>query len=185
MATATMTGPQSKPPASPPPADKDDICNILTSDEIATLKRGYDRDAMNQAAIAAVAGPYQPGTDFVKFIVDHFYDPERWPPDQREQCMISLLTPHCVGQGLLLAVHLYWGLMEGLSAHQIADTILLAGAYSGIPNFTNGIGTLRTTLMVCKQQANTGNAGDANCLAVVHALAQTYALPTGPTMAPK
>jgi hypothetical protein len=145
------------------------------------LKTGYNRDTMNQAAIASVSGPYEPATAFVKFVVDHFYDPDRWPPDRREQVLIAILTVHCRGEGLLVAAHLYWGLMEGLPVHVIADTLLLTSAYTGIPNFTSGIGTLKSTLNVLKRLADAPDAATAvNCLNVMKQLTAAFTLPGGP-----
>jgi len=129
-----------------------------------------------------VSGPFPPGLPFVEFVVGHFYDWERWSPEKREMIVISLLTEQQRGQGLLLAVHHYWGLMEGLSPHVMADTMLLASCYTGIGNFTSGLGTLKIVLTVLKKLADSGNPDDVNCLNVFKQLVATFSLPNGPTL---
>ncbi len=51
---------------------------------------------------------------------------------------------------LFLAIHIYWGLMEGLSPADIGWTQLLTGAYEGIDKYSNGVSVLSTTLTAMK-----------------------------------
>lgn len=134
-----------------PPTASHDIRAILTDAQLQQLRRGYDRTAMNRAATAALVGPFPPATAFVQFVIDHFYDPKRWPPDRRELCVITYFTAQSGGDTSNLATHIYWGLMEGLTPEEIADTILLASVYSGIDNYTNAIGALRRVLTVLRE----------------------------------
>ncbi|MCC6552238.1 MAG: hypothetical protein IT372_04350 [Polyangiaceae bacterium] len=131
-----------------PPRPRD-VREILTEEQIARLRAGYDREAMNRAAIGALISPFPPSRAFAEFVVGHFFDPQRWPPDRRELCLITYFTADGA-DATNLGTHIYWGLMEGLTPDVIGDTILLAAAYSGIDNYTNGINVLRHVLLVLR-----------------------------------
>ena len=73
------------------------------------------------------AGPYPPAAPLVEFIMGHFYDRERWRPDRREEVLIGLLTAHCNGQGLPLAVQLVgarWRDEELLAVARAVDGVV-------------------------------------------------------------
>jgi len=119
---------------------------ILTSEQVDAIRKGYDRELMNRAAAHAIVSPYPRAQAFADFLTTHFYDSDRWPGDRREQCLITYFTSHSAGNAFNLGVHLYWGLMEGLDVPTIADTILLTSAYAGIDNYSNAIGVLKKVL---------------------------------------
>ena len=75
----------------------------------------------------------------------------------RELILISVLGRQ--GNAYFLAIHIYWGLMEGLSVSAIANTLLLTSWYEGISLWSAQSGTLRTTLDVLKQQVADGKTG--------------------------
>jgi len=148
-----------------------DVREILGEPELARLRAGYDRDAMNRAALDALISPFPPARAFAEFVVGHFYDAERWPPDRRELCLITYFTVEGGNDHVNLGTHIYWGLMEGLSPEVIGDTILLASVYSGIDNYTNGIGVLRRVLTVLREIADGPDADQAaRSLSVVQRL---------------
>src|SRR5262249_2383719 len=88
---------------------------------------------------------------YIDVINDAFYNtdlPDDAVPDlrrkalsvpDRERCLIALLAAR--GESWALAVHVYVGLMEGISPEEIAHIIYLAGIYSGVSNFIGGIET--------------------------------------------
>lgn len=150
-----------------------EVTGILSAEQIATLKRGYDRAGMNHAALVGVGAPYEPGKPFVELLIGRFFDASRWPPGERELCIIAMLAQQYGGSGAFLAIHLYWGLMEGLSPEKLADALLLMGVYTGISNYNAGIGTLRKVLTLLEGLAAGPNAEEdvkwANVLAKLRA----------------
>jgi hypothetical protein len=98
-------------------------------------------------------------TPWVDFVVGYLFDSPRGSgepissldPFQREMVLVGVLTAVTKGQGVFLAIHFYWGLMQGMSVKQVADTSLLAGTYSGINVANSAMATLIQTLSVLKQ----------------------------------
>lgn len=145
-----------------------DVREILDQEQLARLRAGYDRDAMNRAAINALISPFPPARAFAEVVVGHFYDAARWPPDRRELCLITYFTVEGGDERGNLGIHIYWGLMEGLSPEVIGDTILLASVYSGIDKYTNGIRALQRVLTVLREIADGPDADRAaQCMSVV------------------
>jgi alkylhydroperoxidase/carboxymuconolactone decarboxylase family protein YurZ len=150
--------------------DPGDIRNILAPDQLAKLRGGYIAEVMNRAATAALIGPFPPATPIAEFIIGHFYRSERWEPARREQCVITYFASRAAGNEANLGIHIYWGMMEGLSADVIGDTILLAAAYSGIENYTNGIGVMTHVLTVLRALIEDPDPGAVECMNVVKKL---------------
>jgi hypothetical protein len=141
--------------------DPIDVTQILSDDDLAVLRRGYDREGMNRMALASVTAPYPPATPFVEFVVGHFFDASRWPPAERELCLVCMFAQRPGPGGLFLAIHLYWGLMEGLSPTRLADAFLLVGSYGGLDVFNAGVTTLRRVLLLLRRQATRPDAEEA------------------------
>lgn len=135
------------------------LTNILTSDEVKALVTGY---AENRAALAnfaktrASADLYPPGAPLMNALVDYFYvqgaspvaPPTLLTGKDRERCIISILASH--SSSLPLAIHLYWGLGEGLTVAELAEHLVLVGGYSGLDCYTDGLRILSTTLTALK-----------------------------------
>ena len=115
----------------------------LTSAELDALRAGYLPDVMTRVTRLAVASVYPPGAPYVDAIVDSLYGEEPVAPRDRERCVIALLAAQ--GETLTLALHIYWGLMEGLSPADVGHTVLLAGAYAGVPRYAAGLLVLEKT----------------------------------------
>ncbi len=127
-----------------------DVRGILSDADITLLRSGYDRARMKASAVAGVAGAFGPAVPYVQTMVDRLFDSAVLPPEQREVGIIALLAARSGGGGLFVAIHLYWGLMEGLPVERLADTLLLTGYYSGISVFNAGLATLIRTLTTLK-----------------------------------
>ena len=138
-----------------------DVTEILSPTALDALKAVYAPAVMLGASRAAVAAPYPPTTDYVEWIIKHLYDGERIAARDRERTLIALLASQSTGHSLMLAVHLYWGLMEGLGVAEIADTLALSGVYMGLPHYTAALGTLTGTLKILGDLVARGAALDS------------------------
>jgi len=69
----------------------------------------------------------------------------------RERCLVTLLAAH--GNAFQLAVHVYVGLMEGITPEELADLVFLAGIYAGIARMTESLDTANATLEVLTRVA--------------------------------
>lgn len=141
--------------------------DILTAAEIDALRSGYDGAALSKMAADAIAGAHAPARGFLDFVTGTFYGKESdLPPRDRELVLITLFAAR--ESSLFLGVHIYWGLMEGLTPATIAQALLLAGAYQGLPVFNESIGVLAKTLTALKEllTPSTG-VGAANVIAAL------------------
>jgi alkylhydroperoxidase/carboxymuconolactone decarboxylase family protein YurZ len=155
----------------PHSAAPNDVTQILTAGELDQLRRNYDAAAIEMASKVSIMGCYAGAVGFIDVLDKQFYaapsqrhsEPgaraQSFDPAARERILISVLTIRRGGQGRFLAVHLYWGLMAGLSVQEIADQLLLIGMYVGLPNFTASIATLQALLKRLKESVAAG--GDA------------------------
>ena len=146
------------------------VVGILGAKRLARLRRCYSRDAMLDGASHALAGRYPGAAAIWEALRDGFYWPgeERLPPVDRERCIISLLAQQRANGEL--AIHFYWGLMEGLEVEEMADILVLAGHYAGISLYSNAIALLEQVLCVMRDLPAEDDA--LGSLAVVGALAK-------------
>lgn len=150
-----------------------DVTTLLTDAQLDVLRGAYDADAMNAAARAATALPFPPAAPFADFIIGRFYTGDAWPPARRELVLIALGAANLVGNGRTLAVHLYWGLMEGLGVGEIADTLLLVGAYAGVDKYSAAMRVLRAVIEQVLVPA-VGEGGDATSGGVMRRLGGVF-----------
>jgi alkylhydroperoxidase/carboxymuconolactone decarboxylase family protein YurZ len=133
----------------------EDLATLLKADDLARLRAAYDAQAMAAANVGAVAGAFPWLRDWNQQIATTFYGPASAlaPPD-RERCLIMLLTH--TGPQLPLAVHMYWGLMEGLSIEEICQVVGLAGCYGGLPKCVEGLLVMKRVLNLLAASAASG-----------------------------
>jgi len=156
------------------------VCDILSDDDLALLRGYYDPSQMIAAATKATVGAYPDAGGLIDFLNRNFFDTASpWQPDLREGALITLLSVHTHGEGLLLVVHYYWGLMAGLTVNQICQLLLLTGIYTGLPNFTEGVNTLKTMLIVLKQEIDKDDPARLNSLSLVATFSKVFS-PTVP-----
>jgi alkylhydroperoxidase/carboxymuconolactone decarboxylase family protein YurZ len=133
------------------------LVDVLSHDQIAALQAGYHKEpgALADFAVAAYSGLYKAGSPaFSAFVSSAFTHRGNTPPSlgirgaDRERSIIALLA----GQGATseLAIHLYWGLAEGLVVEDLCQIMLLVGGYSGYSRYTTGLGVLARTLGALK-----------------------------------
>lgn len=113
---------------------------MLTQEHIAVLRDGYQAETMKAASKGAVVNRHSVGGAYVVPFVDILYNEDLMSGKDRERCLIALLSTN--GDVMTLSVHIYWGLMEGLSLEGIAQTLMLAGGYTGIATYVKGLMTM-------------------------------------------
>ena len=135
-----------------------DLRTVLSSDALNKLRDGYDASAMRTAMLTATVEPYPPLARWNEAIADTFYgDESPLAPIDRERCIIALLAHN--GAQFSLAVHLYWGLMEGLSVNELCHIIGLAACYAGIPSVGNSYPVLAKVLTTMSRISETSRYG--------------------------
>lgn len=153
-----------------------DITQVLTSDELAALRAGYDPARMVADVRTSLEVLWPPATGLVESVLAGFYVPlpetgaYRIEGGARERVVLAVLAcGH--GQPFDVAVHCYWGLMEGLDVGTVADTLLLTALYGGVARYTDGTKILGATLGLLKQLVA---AGRTDCHTVVGAIGKAF-----------
>jgi alkylhydroperoxidase/carboxymuconolactone decarboxylase family protein YurZ len=138
-----------------------DVRTILSAGALAKLREvwGREPDALTRTAHDLLIAPYPPTGDPFNALGDHAYG-QGMPPRQRERCVIAVLTAKDLETGFLLPMHFYWGLMEGLEASDIAETIFLSGMYSGIANYMSSISRFQSILQLLAELFETRTSDD-------------------------
>lgn len=125
-----------------------DVRDILDANALDQLKAHYSTELMTTVATTMAWQPYPPAKGLIGAVGERFYESTaQMCGRDREMCLITILASGGFPP-FALAVHIYWGLMEGLSVDEIADVLTLTGTYCGIPRMTDGYFTLGETLKV-------------------------------------
>lgn len=152
------------------------MTELLTDAELAALRAGYDNDAIIADVRAKLEAAWPDATPLVESVLTGFYLPVkgkktfRMKPAVRERVVLALLA-NGQGQPYDVAVHMYWGLMEGLTVQEICDTLLLTASYGGVARYTDNFKLLGFTLGLLKKLVATGTT-DAG--AVVNAISAAF-----------
>ncbi|HKP64416.1 MAG TPA: carboxymuconolactone decarboxylase family protein [Polyangiales bacterium] len=124
---------------------------------------------MSAANSGALRDIYPPLQSWGEEVSATFYDrPGPLTAKDRERCIIALVT--LLGATLPLAIHIYWGLMEGLSVEEICHTIGLSGCYGGLPKASHGLLVVERTLALLNRVSEAG----PNATAVLEALISEF-----------
>ncbi len=116
---------------------------------------------------------------YIDAIRSAFYDGTEIRPKDRERSLIAILSSR--DAGLDLAIHVYLGLMRGLSPGEIADIIFLGGIYTGVDRMSDGLAAeMEKRFTVLAQVATPpGNCKVADVMKALHD-AFTAPLPPSP-----
>jgi alkylhydroperoxidase/carboxymuconolactone decarboxylase family protein YurZ len=129
-----------------------DVGQLLAPEELAVLRRNFSGSLLYREACRRTAGPYPPAVGPLKSLLGLFYEREALlEPRQREQILSALLAMQ--GTSGEVAIHAYWGLMEGVTPEQLAATFLLVGVYAGVPRYRSAIQTLCLVCQTLKRLA--------------------------------
>lgn len=123
-----------------------DLRTIVTEPTLRALRTAYSPEAMLAANLAAVSRVAPQLAAWNDAIAATFYGPTSpLTPRERERCLITLITT--TGPGVCLAMHVYWGLMEGIGIDEMIFLVGLAGCYGGLPKATFGIDVMHRVLV--------------------------------------
>jgi alkylhydroperoxidase/carboxymuconolactone decarboxylase family protein YurZ len=124
----------------------DEVSATLSPESLEKLRLSYDREEVEKLFVQTLGGRYHRTAEYVEQVhhLFHWKNPSdkrttrsRLSEEDRERCTIALLAAQ--GEKQNLAVHVYMGLMVGISPEEIADVIFLAGIYGGVPAITDGL----------------------------------------------
>ena len=127
------------------------IDSMLSDVQLANLRGAYDAAKMADLLSSKMPSLDPDTAGYVAQIRQAFYDRCRMEPKDRERCLIGILASR--DAGLNLALHVYVGLMEGLSPHDVADVVFLGGIYTGVDRISDGLDTVTRTLTVLARLA--------------------------------
>lgn len=128
------------------------LSSLLSDTHLALLRAGYDRDVAYAGALGALSTPVPGAVDWVTSAGSYFFKGKgHMSAERRELCVISMMT--VLKMPDQLAIHVYWGLMEGLSIDQIGNALFLGGDYGGIACFQTALRSTQATLVSLQKQA--------------------------------
>lgn len=132
------------------------IDSILSPTQLGALREAYKPARMKRLLSSGIPNLDADTAGYIEAIRKAFYDQcsRHMEPKDRERCLIAVLASR--DGGLNLALHVYAGLMEQLSPDDIADTVFLAGIYTGVDRISDGLATVANTLAVLRQLADRG-----------------------------
>jgi alkylhydroperoxidase/carboxymuconolactone decarboxylase family protein YurZ len=144
----------------------DDLRGLLSDEKLRALREGYDARATGTATSSPFAEVYPPLHLWVSQTAATFFGPESTlVPRDRERCVIALLAAS--GVTMSLAIHIYWGLMEGLSVDEICQTIALSGVYGGVQRVAEGFLVLQRALECLSSAVDLGSVGSQVVLTAI------------------
>jgi alkylhydroperoxidase/carboxymuconolactone decarboxylase family protein YurZ len=94
-------------------------------------------------------------------------------PAQREMVILSVLATQ--RDTFVMAGHIYWALMEGLSVEQVADTLMTVATYTGINDLRYSCEVFDRVLALLKDRIT--SRGDLSTGALAQALAREFGTP--------
>jgi alkylhydroperoxidase/carboxymuconolactone decarboxylase family protein YurZ len=152
-------------------AAMENLADVITSTELASLRAGYDKSAFLGANQDAFVDAYPPLASWIQATSKLLYADGPISAQQRELCLITLLAYRA--PGVALATHVYWGLMEGLHPEQVCHAASLAGCYGGFPTLGDALVVIKRTFSVLKRLAmdETARASSAVLAALVREFA--------------
>src|SRR5262245_37938360 len=132
----------------------DKVDAALTNDQLGILRQAYAKEDMITLLSAGMPSLDARTTQYIESIRQAFYDGGGTTigPKDRERCLIAVLVSR--DSGLNLALHIYLGLMEGLTPQEVADVIFLSGGYTGVDRISDGLATVVKTLGVLVNVVN-------------------------------
>jgi hypothetical protein len=133
---------------------------LLGDEELLKLRQGFKEQDLLDSTRAGIGRKLPDSAGFIDTLEAQFYQrasnqtPEQYREfaRQRESQLITLFLVYSRGQGFFLSIHVYWGLMMGLSPTEVTRQLLLVGMYGGIQVLNAGQMTLERTLLYLKRR---------------------------------
>jgi len=141
------------------------VLEILSAEKLAKLRAHFKEERLVQIARDTTLALYPGSTGWGTFVLNHLYEPgvTQWEPGRREQVVVGVLAVQLHGQGLFLAIHMYWALMH-MEPRMVAETLVLAATYGGIHIHNAAMATLSRTLHVLARLADEPREPDADAV---------------------
>ena len=166
---------------------REDITEILTEAQLDRLRGSFSESTMSNVATSILISEYPESERYVTAIHDSLFGagPDGTEPPlaglshkERETSLIVLMAAQRTS--FELAIHIYWGMMNGLTQDEVAGLLMLCGVYAGIGAQTTGLQVMRQTLSglrtaVLNAEENPPQAGDEDPLSVVPVLGSILA----------
>jgi alkylhydroperoxidase/carboxymuconolactone decarboxylase family protein YurZ len=135
----------------------------LTQGQLEALRNAYDAGAMRNAMLAAISNSYPALDNWNRAIDATFYQSDRpLAPRDRERCLIAILS--LGSPPLSLAIHVYWGLMEGLGVDELRHVVALAACYGGVPRLAHGLPIVDRVVALLTRCVDRGTVSSAAVL---------------------
>lgn len=143
------------------------LTRVLTPEDLQALRAGFADERMRALLTQVLRASYAPMAGYLDWFDGALHGSEALPPRERERVLIALL---CTQPGdAALAVHLYWGLMTGLSETEVVHTLMLCAAYLGVPAYSRAALLFEQVLQLLRARVREGTAA-CDCGAVTRAL---------------
>lgn len=143
------------------------LTQVLQPGDLAALRAGFSEERMRGLLTQVLRASYGPMAGYLDWFDQTLSGAAPLLPRDRERTLIALL---CTQPGdAALAVHLYWGLMTGLSEEEVAHTLLLCAAYLGAPAYARAALLFAQVLQRLRRCAGEGAAA-CDCAALTRAL---------------
>lgn len=147
-----------------------ELRTIVSEATLKAMRTAYSHDAMLAANLAAIERVAPQLSGWNQSIATTFYGPTSpLAPRERERCLIAVITN--IGPGVCLAMHVYWGLMEGIDIDEMIHLVGLAGCYGGLPRATFGMEVIHRVLIALSGLSSDRGFGPASA---VGAIVQAY-----------
>jgi alkylhydroperoxidase/carboxymuconolactone decarboxylase family protein YurZ len=135
------------------------LAGILDPDDLKALVKAYNDkpEALADLGASVIESQLPRAANAVNALTNYFFTKntdDEFPMSEksRERGIISVLVATDIDAGWVIAVHFYWAIAVGLSPEAIANMILLASTYSGIPHWTVNIQKFTTILQLLKKR---------------------------------
>jgi hypothetical protein len=159
-----------------------ELVGILTATDLEALRGDFRPEGLIEPSRQTLVSAFPPIQGYANSFLSYFFSESNpaseeaissLTPLERERVLITLQALRMNGNGRFLGIHLYWGLMTGLSVREIADQLFLIGVYGGLSCYTSSMATFQTLLRNLKQCVA---RGDTQAPVILAATAQWFAV---------
>lgn len=116
---------------------------VPTQTQINSIRAAYSPLVAGDAAAQALIGPWPTASGWIKGQAQLFYQVTGGAQPlmsglDREKVIIPLLAASAALPGNL-AIHVYWGIAEGMSVDEVYAALALAAMYGGVHAYSDGL----------------------------------------------
>ena len=107
---------------------------------LARLRRYYDHGIVLKILTGMLHDSDPAGDPYIQGLSQVVYAPTPLPAIERERIITAIAAAH--GEAMPAAVHGWWALMEGATVEELQRVMVFVGAFSGTPNYADGLRTM-------------------------------------------